>query len=93
MDILLDNRLLNLTLNSFLFDAYSKDKLISQSDLNFNFNFNNTNQTSLELWIISIIAAILVGMAGMVPLIFIPFTLKCISSEKNGKNIFLNFFY
>ena len=87
MDLLLDNNLLNLTFNH-LFDDYSKEKLITQFDTFYSLN-TTTQPLSTQLWIISLFAASLVGMVGLIPLLFIPFTMECISSEKNGLFVFL----
>ena len=83
MDLLLDsNRLLNISFNSFLFEN-SRDKFISQFDTFYSLSALN-QPISLQLWVISLISACIVGMVGLIPLCFIPFTLECISSEKNG---------
>ena len=83
MDLLLDSRLLNLSsFNSLLFEN-SRDKLISQFDTFASLGTLN-QPVSLQLWVVSLISACIVGMIGLIPLCFIPFTLECISSEKNG---------
>ena len=84
MDLLLDSsRLLNLSsFNSLLFEN-SRDKLIPQFDTFATLGTLN-QPVSLQLWVVALISACIVGMVGLIPLCFIPFTLDCISSEKNG---------
>lgn len=79
MDILLDNKLLNITFNNL----FEKDRLINQFDTFYNLNTFN-QPLSIQLWTVSLISACLVGIVGLIPLFFISFTMKCISSEKNG---------